>query len=77
MTPFNRTKIVATLGPASASRETVSAMIRAGVDVIRLNFSHGTYSNRQLSHLTRSWPFPYSSPGQSNSRLSEPERLIR
>ena len=35
------TKIVATLGPASSSPEVLGAMIRAGVDVVRLNFSHG------------------------------------
>ncbi|MDQ2694781.1 MAG: pyruvate kinase [Pseudomonadota bacterium] len=37
-----RTKIVATLGPASESREVLEAIIRAGVDVVRLNFSHGS-----------------------------------
>ena len=36
------TKIVATLGPASSDPEILSQMIRAGVDVVRLNFSHGT-----------------------------------
>ncbi|MGV3655726.1 MAG: pyruvate kinase, partial [Noviherbaspirillum sp.] len=35
------TKIVATIGPASSDRETLTRMIRAGVDVVRLNFSHG------------------------------------
>ncbi len=35
------TKIVATLGPASASAEMLERLIRAGVDVMRLNFSHG------------------------------------
>ncbi len=35
------TKIVATLGPASSSPDVLEAMIRAGVDVVRLNFSHG------------------------------------
>lgn len=40
MTP-SRTKIVATLGPASASHEVVSALAAAGVDVFRLNMSHG------------------------------------
>lgn len=35
------TKIVATLGPASSSPEVLERMIRAGVDVVRLNFSHG------------------------------------
>ena len=35
------TKIVATLGPASSSPEVLAAMLRGGVDVVRLNFSHG------------------------------------
>lgn len=37
-----RTKIVATLGPASRAQETIGTLIVAGVDVFRLNFSHGT-----------------------------------
>jgi pyruvate kinase len=36
------TKIVATIGPASSSPETLFQLIRAGVDVVRFNFSHGT-----------------------------------
>ena len=35
------TKIVATLGPASSTPEVLDAMLKAGVDVVRLNFSHG------------------------------------
>jgi pyruvate kinase len=38
---YNRTKIVATMGPASAKKEVLLAMIRAGLNVCRLNFSHG------------------------------------
>ncbi len=41
---FNKTKIVATVGPASASIEQLEKLIRAGVDVFRLNFSHGEYA---------------------------------
>jgi pyruvate kinase len=37
-----RTKIVATLGPASDDENSIRRLIRAGVDVVRLNFSHGT-----------------------------------
>jgi pyruvate kinase len=40
--PLRATKIVATLGPASSSPDMLEAMIRAGVNVVRLNFSHGT-----------------------------------
>jgi pyruvate kinase len=40
---FNRTKIVATIGPASNTKETIIALINEGVDVFRLNFSHGTH----------------------------------
>ena len=39
---FRRTKIVATLGPATDNQKVLERMIEAGVDVIRLNFSHGT-----------------------------------
>jgi pyruvate kinase len=37
-----RTKIVATLGPATRTPERIAALLEAGVDVVRLNFSHGT-----------------------------------
>ena len=37
-----RTKIVATIGPASRDREVLVRMVEAGMDVARLNFSHGT-----------------------------------
>ena len=40
------TKIVATLGPASSSPEVLERMIRAGVDVVRMNFSHGKAPHR-------------------------------
>ena len=39
---LRRTKIVATLGPASSSPEVLEQLIIAGIDVARLNFSHGT-----------------------------------
>lgn len=40
---FNKTKIVATVGPASNTYERLGMLIREGVDVFRLNFSHGEY----------------------------------
>jgi pyruvate kinase len=38
-----RTRIVCTLGPASSSVDTLAELIRSGMDVVRLNFSHGTH----------------------------------
>ena len=38
-----RTKIVGTLGPASASPEVIRSLVEAGLDVARINFSHGTH----------------------------------
>jgi pyruvate kinase len=43
---FKRTKIIATVGPSSHSYETVLAMIKDGVNGIRINFSHGTDQDR-------------------------------
>ncbi|AKQ44752.1 pyruvate kinase [Rufibacter radiotolerans] len=40
---FNKTKIIATVGPASNTPERLRALIQEGVDVFRLNFSHGTH----------------------------------
>jgi pyruvate kinase len=40
---MRRTKILATLGPASAEANVVEAMLAAGLDAVRLNFSHGTH----------------------------------
>lgn len=42
---FNKTKIVATVGPASNSKDILRELIREGVDVVRLNFSHGTHDD--------------------------------
>src|SRR5918997_959256 len=40
---MRRTKIVATLGPATSSEESIGALVRVGVDVTRFNFSHGDH----------------------------------
>jgi pyruvate kinase len=44
---YNRTKIVATMGPASTNKDILLAMIKAGVNVCRLNFSHGRPEDHQ------------------------------
>ena len=46
-----RAKIVATLGPSSSTTESFRALVRAGLDVARLNFSHG--SHEQKAELIR------------------------
>jgi pyruvate kinase len=46
---MRHTKIIATIGPASASREVLDALVTAGVDVFRLNFSHGTHASHAES----------------------------
>ncbi|HEV2228477.1 MAG TPA: pyruvate kinase [Steroidobacteraceae bacterium] len=47
MAMLRRTKIVATLGPATDDLEVLTDMIRAGLDVVRLNASHGTVADRR------------------------------
>jgi pyruvate kinase len=49
-----RTKIVATVGPASSSRETLLALAQAGMDAARLNFSHGAHEGHaEVARLVR------------------------
>jgi pyruvate kinase len=47
---LRKTKVIATIGPSCASPETIKAMIRAGMNVARLNFSHGTHAEHR-KHL--------------------------
>ena len=47
-----RTKIVATLGPASREFETIRRLVEAGVDCFRINFSHGKYDEHQQALST-------------------------
>ncbi len=44
---MKKTKIIATIGPASSSKEILRQMILEGVDVCRLNFSHGSYEQHE------------------------------
>ena len=57
---MRRTKIVCTIGPATQEAETMEALIRAGMDVARLNFSHGSVEEHRarieiLEGLRKSW----------------------
>src|ERR1039457_4887585 len=45
---MKKTKIVCTLGPASQSVKTLTEMVKAGMNVARLNFSHGDHANHGL-----------------------------
>jgi len=47
--PDRRTKIVATIGPTSNEHETLEALVEAGMDGVRLNFSHGTREEHETS----------------------------
>src|SRR3989338_9144651 len=44
---LKRTKIVCTIGPACDTEETLVAMVKAGMNVARLNFSHGTHADHE------------------------------
>ena len=56
-----KAKILATLGPASSSKEIIEEMFKAGTDVFRLNFSHGTIEqHRQNLECIRSLEKKYN-----------------
>lgn len=53
MQTFNRTKIIATIGPASSSAEELEKLVRAGMCIARINFSHGSYDDhaKVIGHI--------------------------
>ncbi|NJK61042.1 MAG: pyruvate kinase [Oscillatoriales cyanobacterium SM2_1_8] len=84
---FQRTKIVATLGPASRDPEILRQAIAAGLSVARLNFSHGTYAEhaatvRLLRELAQEMNTPIAllqdlqGPKVRVGMLPEPQKLI-
>ena len=63
---MRQTKIIATVGPASDTDDMLDALIAAGTDIVRLNFSHGTHDThaatfaRVRSAAARAgWPWPF------------------
>jgi len=44
---FNKTKLIATIGPASCDHDMLESLILSGVDVCRINFSHGTHADHE------------------------------
>ncbi|HEY9807817.1 MAG TPA: pyruvate kinase [Halomicronema sp.] len=60
---LRRTKIVATIGPATSSPEVLRALIEAGANTLRLNFSHGSHDDHQRSiRLIRQTSFELNQP---------------
>lgn len=61
--PIRRTKIVATIGPATSSPEMLKAIIEAGATTLRLNFSHGSHADHQRNiRLIRQTAFELNQP---------------
>ena len=52
---YHKTKIVATVGPACDTYEKLLELVKAGVNVFRLNFSHGTHENKAeiIEHIRK------------------------
>lgn len=74
---MRRTKIVCTLGPASSTREQLLAIGRAGMDVARLNFSHGSHeSHAQTFQILRSLEPELGRPISVLQDLSGPKLRI-
>jgi len=63
MRRLRRTKILATLGPASSDRNVIANLFRAGADVFRINMSHTSHDRmRELVALIRAVEFEYGRP---------------
>jgi len=52
---MRKTKIICTLGPSSNKRETIMAMVKAGMNVARFNFSHGTQETHLATYNELNW----------------------
>lgn len=74
---MRKTKIVCTIGPASAKEETLLGLIKNGMDIARLNFSHGTPENhRRIFNLLRKLSRELSKPVTILQDLQGPKMRI-
>jgi pyruvate kinase len=74
---YRQTKIVATLGPASGSPEMMRKLFEAGVDVFRMNFSHGTHdAHRKILETARAMEVEYGRPIAVIADLQGPKNRI-
>ncbi len=60
---MNKVRIICTIGPATSSKKTIASLIKSGMDVARLNFSHGTHDNhgkyiRSIRELSQEFDRP-------------------
>src|SRR5688500_8115348 len=75
--PSSKTRIIATIGPASSSPPILEQMIRAGMNVARLNFSHGEFdSHRQNIENIRAAAKSVGRPVAIMADLSGPKMRI-
>ncbi len=71
------TKIIATLGPATASPERLEDLLRAGVNTVRLNFSHGSHDDHaRLVQLVRETAYRLERHGAGAARAEEPRHAL-
>ena len=72
-----RTKIVATIGPATSSPEVLKALIEAGATTLRLNFSHGSHADHQRNiRLIRQTAFELNKPVAILQDLQGPKNSL-
>src|SRR5262245_26204737 len=77
MRRLRRTKILATLGPASGDRNAIAGLFRAGADVFRINMSHTSHERmRELVAAIRAVEFEYGRPIGSLADLQGPKLRI-
>ncbi len=74
---LRRTKIVATIGPATSSPEMLKAIIEAGATTLRLNFSHGTHADHQRSiRLIRQTAFELNQTSSNSPRFARSKNSL-